>query len=257
MHESVAASMVVAMADITPETLLAAYACGMFPMAESRDDPTLFWLSPQMRGVMPINGFHVPKRLARTIRSDRFRVTADTAFEEVMRACAAPNPARKGRDDSWINDQILGLYTALFRQGHAHSVECWQDNQLVGGLYGVSLGGAFFGESMFSTRTDASKVALVHLIARLKSGGFALLDTQFLTDHLAQFGTTEVPREAYLIRLEQALEAPAKWPTYWPASSGSSGIFSSAPLLGDTGTAGLADGAWDGALVMHLITQTS
>ncbi|MGB8600845.1 MAG: leucyl/phenylalanyl-tRNA--protein transferase [Rhizomicrobium sp.] len=249
------------MVEITPDMLLTAYACGLFPMGEHRDDPTLFWLSPDLRGVMPIDGFHVPKRLARTVRANKFRVTADTCFEAVMRACAAPIPDRPGREDSWINERIITLYKGLFDLGHAHSIEAWQGGALVGGLYGVSLGGAFFGESMFSLTTDASKVALVHLIARLKRGGFMLLDTQFLTRHLAQFGTEEVPRPRYLQELEQALAADAIWPeqipNYCPASSGRSGIFSSAPLLGDTGTAGLTDGAWDGTVVMHLITQTS
>lgn len=238
---------------ITPDLLLSAYASGLFPMAEHHDDPTLFWLSPEKRGVMPIENFHVPHRLARTVRTNRFRVTADTAFRKVMEACAAPNPARSGRSDSWINDEILTLYTQVFHMGFAHSIESWQGETLVGGLYGVALGGAFFGESMFSVATDASKVALVHLIARLKAGGYVLLDTQFLTTHLAQFGTAEIDREDYLQRLEQALTTPA----YWPASSGRSGIFSSAPLFGETGAADLADGAWDGADVMHLITQTS
>jgi leucyl/phenylalanyl-tRNA--protein transferase len=240
---------------VTPELLLRAYAAGLFPMAERRDDPALYWLSPEMRGVFPLDSFQVPKRLARTVRSDRFRVTADTCFARIMAECAAPAP---GREETWINDEILRLYAALHASGHAHSVECWREGRLAGGLYGVSLGGAFFGESMFSRERDASKVALVHLVARLKIGGFRLLDTQFLTPHLARLGAVEIPRETYLERLAAALCVSANWPVYWPASSGSSGGASSAPLLGETGaTVAEASGAFAGALVMHLIAQTS
>ncbi|HUO89347.1 MAG TPA: leucyl/phenylalanyl-tRNA--protein transferase [Rhizomicrobium sp.] len=194
---------------VTPEILLAAYAQGIFPMAERRDDPTLFWVSPERRGIIPLEDFHVPRRLARTVRSGRFTVTSDTAFLPVMQACAEAAPGRK---ESWINAEIVRLYTALHASGHAHSIECWHDGGLVGGLYGVSLGGAFFGESMFSRMRDASKVALVHLVAQLKRGGYVLLDAQFLTTHLAQFGAHEIPRAAYLARLEQALNVPAVWP---------------------------------------------
>ncbi|HEX4106458.1 MAG TPA: leucyl/phenylalanyl-tRNA--protein transferase, partial [Rhizomicrobium sp.] len=165
---------------LTPEILLSAYAQGLFPMAERRDDPTLYWVSPEKRGVIPLDGFHVPKRLARTIRGNRYRVTSDKAFAKVMLACAAPAP---GREQTWINDEILRLYTALHAGGHAHSVECWEGGELAGGLYGVSLGAAFFGESMFSIVPDASKVALVALVEMLRRGGFILLDTQFLTPH--------------------------------------------------------------------------
>src|SRR6185503_14605516 len=188
--------------DLTPELVLAAYARGLFPMAERRDDPHLYWVSPEKRGVIPLDTFHVPRRLARTVRGGRFTVTTDRAFVEVMKGCAAP---RAGRDKTWINSEILRLYTALAASGHAHSVECWQDGKLVGGLYGVKLGAAFFGESMFSLARDASKVALVKLVEGLKRGSFALLDTQFLTPHLAGFGALEVPRERYLMLLEQAL----------------------------------------------------
>jgi leucyl/phenylalanyl-tRNA---protein transferase len=235
---------------LTPELLLQAYANGLFPMAEQRSDPTLYWVAPEMRGIFPLDAFHVPKRLARTVRADKFQVTADACFERVMRACAAPAP---GREETWINDEILRLYALLHTSGHAHSIESWQNGALVGGLYGVTLGGAFFGESMFSTATDASKVALAHLVARLKVGGFALLDAQFLTPHLASLGAIEIPRDAYLKRLAAALGTPA----YWPASSGSAGKPSSAPALGDTGTTAVAVGAFAGALVMHLIAQTS
>ena len=236
--------------DITPELLLAAYASGLFPMAERHDDPSLFWVSPEQRGIFPLDGFHVPKRLARTVRADRFVVTTDVCFDRVIKACAAPT---KERDETWINDKILRLYNTLHTTGFAHSVECWYAGDLIGGLYGVALGGAFFGESMFSCQTDASKVALVHLIARLKLGGFSLLDTQFLTPHLAQFGAIEIAREDYLSRLGTALRKPA----YWPASSGKTGIFSSAPALGETGATTLGATTLSGTFVMHLIAQTS
>ena len=239
---------------LTPDILLRAYAAGLFPMAERRDDPELYWVSPERRGIFPLDAFHIPKRLARTVRSDHFEVTADTAFADVMRACAAPGP---GRDQSWINDEILRLYTALHASGHAHSLECRREGRLVGGLYGVQLGGAFFGESMFTLETDASKVALVHLVARLRLGGFKLLDAQFLTAHLARFGAVEIPREAYLVKLGEAIAALA----YWPASSGSSGKPSLAPALGETGLTGAvaatAGVPWPGALVLQLIAQTS
>ena len=196
---------------LTPEILLRAYAEGLFPMAERRGDPTLYWVSPEKRGVIPLDAFHVPHRLARTVRSGRFTVTADHAFRDVMLACAAPAP---GREESWINAEILRLYTALHVGGHAHSIECWQGGALVGGLYGVRLGGAFFGESMFSRERDASKVALVHLVDALKRGGFTLLDTQFITGHLARFGAIEIPRQQYLAKLHDALNREALWPFF-------------------------------------------
>ncbi|MBN9598783.1 MAG: leucyl/phenylalanyl-tRNA--protein transferase [Afipia sp.] len=191
-----------ATSEITPEVLLRAYACGIFPMAESADDPTLFWVEPELRGVIPLAGFRVSSRLARTVRSNLFRVTVDTAFSQVIDGCAAPQP---GREDTWINRRIRELYAALYRIGHCHSVEVWKDSDLVGGLYGVTLGSAFFGESMFHRATDASKVALVHLVARLIAGGFTLLDTQFVTDHLRSFGAVEVPRRRYRVMLDQAV----------------------------------------------------
>jgi len=194
---------------LTPEILLRAYAEGLFPMAERRGDPTLYWVSPEKRGIIPLDVVHVPRRLARTIRSNAFQVTSDRCFRQVMEACAAPAP---GRTESWINDEILRLYTALHASGHAHSLECWHDGELVGGLYGVRLGAAFFGESMFSRRRDASKVALVHLVQGLQRGGFVLLDTQFITAHLARFGAIEIPRERYLLKLHDALNREAPWP---------------------------------------------
>jgi len=196
---------------LTPEILLRAYAEGLFPMAERRGDPTLYWVSPEKRGIIPLDGFHVPRRLARTVRSGAFTVTSDRAFRSVMEACAAPGP---GREESWINSEILRLYTALHISGHAHSVECWQGNRLVGGLYGVRLGAAFFGESMFSRVRDASKVALVALVEGLNRGSFVLLDTQFITAHLARFGAVEIPRQQYLRRLHDALNREAIWPFF-------------------------------------------
>jgi len=193
---------------LTPEILLRAYAEGLFPMAERRGDPTLYWVSPEKRGIIPLNAFHVPHRLARTVRSGHFTVTADQAFTDVMQACAAPAP---GREETWINSEILRLYTALHSSGHAHSIECWQAGELVGGLYGVRLGAAFFGESMFSRARDASKVALVHLVEGLRRGGFILLDTQFITAHLSRFGAIEIPRELYLLKLADALNREAIW----------------------------------------------
>jgi leucyl/phenylalanyl-tRNA---protein transferase len=187
---------------ITPEILLQAYRVGVFPMAESAKSPGLHWIDPPERGVLPLDAFHVPRSLAQTVRHKAFEVRVNSAFGQVVASCAAATP---DRPDTWINDRILRLYTSLFQMGHAHSVECWKDDQLVGGLYGVHIGAAFFGESMFSRMTDASKVALVYLVARLKAGGFRLLDTQFLTTHLSRFGTIAVPKSRYLWMLEAAV----------------------------------------------------
>ncbi len=194
------------MATMTPETLLRAYAVGLFPMAERRDDETLYWIDPEKRGILPIDRFHLPKRLARKFRRRPFEVRCDTAFERVIRECAAPGD---DRPETWINDEIIKLYSDLYEMGRAHSVECWRDGELVGGLYGVALGGAFFGESMFSCYRDASKVALVHLVVRLHKGGFQLLDTQFVTKHLSQFGVVEIHRSGYRQLLSSALDAKA------------------------------------------------
>lgn len=191
-----------ASSEITPSVLLRAYACGIFPMSESADDPTIFWVEPEQRGIIPLHGFRISSRLARTVRSDTFRVTVNTAFKQTLAGCAAPQP---GREDTWINGRIRDLYTSLHDLGHCHSVEAWLGDELVGGLYGVSLGRAFFGESMFHTARDASKVALVHLVARLVAGGFVLLDTQFVTDHLRTFGATEIPRRRYRALLDEAV----------------------------------------------------
>jgi len=195
-----------AASEITPEVLLRAYACGIFPMAESADDPTLFWVEPEMRGVIPLDGFRISSRLARTVRSDVFTVTVDTAFKAVIAGCAAP---ATGREDTWINKRIRDLYGGLHALGHCHSVEVWQDGDLVGGLYGVNLGRAFFGESMFHRIRDASKVALVHLVARLIAGGFELLDTQYVTEHLKTFGAQEIPRRRYTTLLDRAISGDA------------------------------------------------
>ncbi len=181
-----------------PDELLHCYATGVFPMGEARDDPRIFLVEPEQRGVIPLDGFHIPSRLRRTVRSDAFEIRVDTAFGALLDACAAPGP---GREDSWINAPIRRLYMELNARGNAHSIECWKDERLVGGLYGVTLGGAFFGESMFSRERDASKVALVHLVGRLKRGGWRLLDAQFLTGHLSQFGAVETPQAVYLKRL--------------------------------------------------------
>ncbi|MEX2127072.1 MAG: leucyl/phenylalanyl-tRNA--protein transferase [Xanthobacteraceae bacterium] len=192
--------------EITPEVLLKAYACGIFPMAESADDPSLYWIEPQLRGVIPLDGFHVPRRLARAVRSERFEIRIDHDFDAVIAACAAPAP---GRGKTWINRRIRRLYRDLYLRGHCHTVECWRDGELVGGLYGVRLGRAFFGESMFHRERDASKVALVHLVARLRRNGFRLLDAQFITEHLWQFGAVEVEREKYQRLLADAVRGDA------------------------------------------------
>ena len=205
---------------LSPEILLRAYAAGIFPMAESADDPELFWVDPKRRGIIPLDAFHVPRRLRRVVRQNVFTIRCDTAFEAVMQGCAESSDKRP---NTWINDEILELYTGLFERGAAHSVECWHDGELVGGLYGVSLGGAFFGESMFSRVTDASKVALVHLVARLRHGGYRLLDTQFLTPHLAQFGAVEITRARYHRLLGEALRYRAVFPRDLPAGAGALG----------------------------------
>lgn len=215
------------MQDFTARDLLDCYARGVFPMADARDDDRVFLIDPEHRGVMPLNNFHVPKRLGRTIRSDPFDIRTNTAFGAVVALCAEEG---RGRTETWINGTIESLYGELHQIGHAHSVEAWQAGRLVGGLYGVSLAGAFFGESMFSRATDASKVALAHLVARLLLGGFVLLDTQFITDHLIQFGAEEISRSHYHRRLRQALKAQ--------------GLFQRAPTL-------------TGAAALQVITQAS
>ena len=192
--------------EITPQVLLKAYSCGIFPMAESADDPALYWIEPQQRGILLLDDVHVPRRLARTVRTAEFTVKIDSDFDGVISGCADPRP---GRRSTWINSRIHRLYRDLFDMGHCHTVEVWADGEIAGGLYGVSLGGAFFGESMFSNVRDASKIALVYLCARLVHGGYRLLDTQFVTDHLRQFGTLEIDRREFHRRLEEALPVKA------------------------------------------------
>jgi leucyl/phenylalanyl-tRNA---protein transferase len=194
---------------LTSDLLLRAYAMGIFPMARSRHDPRLYWIDPDQRGVLPLDTFHVPKSLTKVLKRGDFEVRVDTAFEAVMEGCAE---ATGDRPDTWINDEIVRLFVELHRLGMAHSVETWVDGRLVGGLYGLALGAAFFGESMFSRVTDASKVALVHLVARLKTAGYLLLDTQFVTEHLSRFGAVEIPRQEYLKLLNRAVEHPMPFP---------------------------------------------
>ena len=246
---------------LTADLLLKAYALGVFPMAQRRENKEIYFVSPDERGIMPLHRFHVSRRLARTVRNDPFMVRIDSNFDAVISACAAPGP---GREQSWINDEILALYTELHSQGYAHSVECWRERRLVGGLYGVQLGSAFFGESMFSRERDASKVALVHLAARLKCGGFTLLDAQFMTSHLAQFGAVSIPRNEYLELLSAALVRTADFAcagAYCPEPSGSSGTASLAPASGEAALTGAVDATtgatWPGSFVLQLITQTS
>ncbi len=196
---------------LTPDLILKAYACGIFPMAEGKDENDVFWVDPEWRGVIPLDEFHVPRRLARTIRNGGFAVRIDHDFEGVLRGCSART---KRRPESWINGPIAEAYAALHELGYAHSVETWREGELVGGLYGVSIGAAFFGESMFSEVRDASKVALAHLVGRLQAGSYRLLDTQFVTAHLSQFGAVEIPRGTYLEKLSDALRARA---TFYPS----------------------------------------
>jgi leucyl/phenylalanyl-tRNA--protein transferase len=223
------------MIEITPQVLLKAYACGIFPMAESADDNALYWIEPERRGILPLDEVHVPKSLVRTIRRGGFEVKIDNDFEAVIEGCAAP---RAGRRSTWINERIRTLYRDLFALGHCHTVEVWQGGELVGGLYGVHLGRAFFGESMFSRARDASKIALVYLIARLKYGGFTLLDTQFVTGHLSRFGAIEVSRQTFQRLLEEALGT----------SQGSTpSSISSAAAAGGAGRAGASAAAAGGS----------
>tara|TARA_E500000178_G_C17010705_1_gene750379 strand:+ start:1127 stop:1792 length:666 start_codon:yes stop_codon:yes gene_type:complete len=187
---------------LTPELIIHAYRQGLFPMADAVDDPETFWVDPHIRGIIPLDAFHVPRRLARTIKQAPFDIRIDTDFRQTIEACRMP---AMDRPSSWINDEILSVYCMLHRMGYAHSVECWSDDKLVGGLYGVRIAGAFFGESMFSGCTDASKIALTYLVARLRYANFSLLDCQFATDHLTRFGLKEVPRTAYHRKLQRAL----------------------------------------------------
>jgi leucyl/phenylalanyl-tRNA---protein transferase len=202
-----------ALVDITPEVLLKAYACGIFPMAENAEDPALYWIEPERRGIIPLDRFHVPSRLARTVRSSRFTVLVDRDFDAVIDGCSQP---MAGRSRTWINARIRSLYRKLYERGDCHTVEVYEGGELVGGLYGVSLGRAFFGESMFHRARDASKVALVHLVARLKAGQYRLLDTQFVTDHLRTFGAVEVSRPTYHKLLDAALAGEGNFRAFAP-----------------------------------------
>lgn len=190
---------------LTSDILLRAYSIGLFPMAESADDPEIFWVEPEIRGILPLDGFHLSKSLAKVVRKRPFDIRFNTAFDQVIDRCAEP---AEDRPNTWINATIRLLYSELHRMGHAHSVEAWDGDELVGGLYGVSLGSAFFGESMFSRRTNASKICLVFLVERLKAQGFTLLDTQFTTEHLKTFGAIDVPKEDYLVKLKEAMDSP-------------------------------------------------
>jgi leucyl/phenylalanyl-tRNA---protein transferase len=194
--------------DLTPEILLQAYAAGLFPMAEDADDPGLFWVEPQQRGILPLDSFHVSTRLAKTVRAQNYTIKIDHDFDTVIAACASEKP---NREKTWINQRIRELYGELFALKQCHTLEVYDESGLIGGLYGVRLGAVFFGESMFHTQRDASKIALVHLAALLKNGGFTLLDTQFVTPHLAQFGAKEVPRRLYKRLLKEALKSEARW----------------------------------------------
>ncbi|HPG88601.1 MAG TPA: leucyl/phenylalanyl-tRNA--protein transferase [Hyphomicrobium sp.] len=209
------------MIEITPQVLLKAYSCGIFPMAESADDPALYWIEPQHRGILPLNGVHFSRRLLRTVRTTPLVVKIDTSYDAIIDGCSA---ARPGRTSTWINKRIRNLYRELFERGACHTVEVWNGPELVGGLYGVALKGAFFGESMFSYERDASKIALVHLVARLMAGGFVLLDTQFTTDHLRQFGTVELERDDFQIELEKALQVSGDFSALGAAVSGQDAV---------------------------------
>jgi len=246
---------------LTPEVMLRAYAVGIFPMAQSAEDDRLVWFDPDPRGILPLDSFHLSARMARTVRTTPFRITADTDFAGVIDGCAGGG---EDRPSTWINGKIRALCLELHRMGYAHSVEVWQDEELVGGLYGVALRGAFFGESMFSRARDASKIALVHLVARLIHGGFSLLDIQFVTDHLAQFGAVEVPRQIYRRRLAQALQLDGDFQRLG-AEPGTAGGAAGAGAVGafagtgvDTGASGAAGaGEVDPATVVSLVQSTT
>jgi len=230
---------------LTPDLLLRAYAAGVFPMAEHGASEEIYWVEPERRGILPLDRFHVSRSLAQVVRQDRFEVRTDTAFAEVMAGCAATAP---GRTETWINAEIVAAYTRLHMLGHAHSIEAWRDGRLAGGLYGVALAGAFFGESMFSRETDASKVALVHLVARLKCGGFTLLDTQYTTAHLERFGAIEISRARYQLMLRAAMQAEADFRRLdgpGAARSGASGDAQSGPEAASVpaGSSGAASSA--------------
>jgi leucyl/phenylalanyl-tRNA--protein transferase len=248
---------------INPEELLLAYRLGIFPMAESRTAADVLWVRPHERGILPLEKFHVPKRLARVVRSNRFKITADAAFEDVIRACAESRPDRR---ETWINDAIIDVFVSLYERGFAHSIETWQDGRLVGGLYGLSLGAAFFAESKFSRATDASKVALVHLAARLKAGGYTLLDAQFPNPHLEQFGAATVTEERFQFMLAQALSRTGDFYGLGPGGAaegaGAARDAAAPPLAAVPGTGAAPDVAGGsvagaGSSVLQVIAHTS
>jgi leucyl/phenylalanyl-tRNA--protein transferase len=244
------------MTPLDPDLLVRAYSVGVFPMADAQDAPDVFWVEPKRRGILPLGQFHLPRSLAKVLRSERFELTVDRAFDRVMRACAEATP---DRPSTWINSLIVDAYQQLFERGQAHSVECWRDGELAGGLYGVHLGAAFFGESMFTRERDASKVALAHLVARLRAGGFTLLDTQFLTDHLARFGTVEVGRDDYKLLLSNSIRGVGDW----GALDAGGGAAASSGGAADDARAALPDptttvsGPVCGKRIAQLLTQTS
>lgn len=241
------------MAQLDPDLLLRAYSIGVFPMADSRAAPDIFWVEPKKRGVLPLDGFRLSHSLGKTLRSDRFTVTADRAFRDVVSTCAEPTPQRP---DTWINPQIERAYAELHRRGHAHSIETWHEGRLVGGLYGVKLGAAFFGESMFSRKSDASKIALAWLVARLRVGGFRLLDCQFITEHLASLGAVEIGRDAYVALLDEALGVGGGATS--PSPSPSPDFFALDRLDGAPGAdAGTVSGPISGYRISQLLGHTS
>ena len=241
------------MSQFDARDLLACYARGVFPMADAREDERVFLIDPERRGVIPLDGFHVSHRLARTVRAEPFEIRTDTAFREVVQACAQASP---GRAETWINHPIEGLYVELHEMGFAPTVECWLGGELVGGLYGVSLHGAFFGESMFSRRTDASKVALVHLVARLIAGGYRLLDAQFMTEHLTQFGAVEISRLDYHRRLAIAMSAEGDFQCGAAAAGGAvAGLAAGAGAR--TGATGATTVGLSGTAALQVISQAA
>lgn len=237
------------MTALDPELLLKAYSVGVFPMADRADAPDVYWVEPRRRGILPLTNFHLPKSLVKTLRQERFTLTADRDFLGVMRACAEPAP---GRTETWINDQIIRGYAGLHRRGHAHSLECWHEGELVGGLYGVELGAAFFGESMFARARDASKVALAHLVARLRAGGYLLLDTQFLTAHLSRFGAIEIGRDPYRALLSTAVTRGADF-----FALDALGDPPRSPSPPPSEPAATVSGPVSGKRIAQLLTQTS
>ncbi|QIG79792.1 leucyl/phenylalanyl-tRNA--protein transferase [Stakelama tenebrarum] len=252
--------------ELDPQLVLRAYAMGVFPMADDRDAQSVYWVEPKFRGILPLEGFHLSRSLRKTIASDRFRVTADTAFEQILALCAE---SARDRPDTWINGPIERVFIELHRRGHAHSIECWDGDRLAGGLYGLALGRAFFGESMVTRVRDASKVALAWLVARLRVGGFTLLDCQFQTDHLETLGAVEISRDAYLSLLESALEGTAGeaavlgLPGVAVGEGDGAGVFDALDRLGvraddlATDSAETVSGPVSGKVIAQLLGQTS